>query len=129
MIIEEMTESECDDALTHTKLGRLACAHENQPYIVPIYFIYEKPYCYAFTTVGQKVEWMRSNPRVCLEVDEIEDTQHWTSVVVFGRFEELPDITIRTESSLHALELLSQKAGWWEPAYASTALRESAQPS
>ncbi len=90
MFIQKMTEAECLSILTRTRLGRLACAHENQPYIVPIYFAYEQPYLYAFTTPGQKVEWMRYNPLVCLEVDEVEDSEHWTSVVIFGRYEELP---------------------------------------
>src|SRR5262245_54151651 len=74
MLVQEMTEAECLNTLARTRLGRLACAHQNQPYIVPIYFAYEQPYLYAFTTPGQKVEWMRYNPLVCLEVDEVEDS-------------------------------------------------------
>jgi nitroimidazol reductase NimA-like FMN-containing flavoprotein (pyridoxamine 5'-phosphate oxidase superfamily) len=66
MLIQEMTEAECITILARARLGRLACAHQNQPYVVPIYFAYEQPYAYAFTTPGQKVEWMRYNPLVCL---------------------------------------------------------------
>jgi nitroimidazol reductase NimA-like FMN-containing flavoprotein (pyridoxamine 5'-phosphate oxidase superfamily) len=42
MLIQEMTEAECLSAASRGRLARLACAHENQPYIVPIYFAYEK---------------------------------------------------------------------------------------
>src|ERR1022692_3975080 len=76
MFIEEMTEAECLTTLARTRLGRLACAHKNKPYVVPIYFVYEKFYLYGFTTPGQKVEWMRSNPLVCVELDEIFDDTH-----------------------------------------------------
>jgi nitroimidazol reductase NimA-like FMN-containing flavoprotein (pyridoxamine 5'-phosphate oxidase superfamily) len=34
---------------------------------------------------------MQSNPFVCLEVDEIKSPHDWSSVVVFGRYEELLD--------------------------------------
>jgi nitroimidazol reductase NimA-like FMN-containing flavoprotein (pyridoxamine 5'-phosphate oxidase superfamily) len=57
MFIQKMTEAECLNTLARGRLGRLACAHENQPYIVPIYFAYQHPYLYAFATPGQKVEW------------------------------------------------------------------------
>ena len=44
---------------------------------------------YAFSTIGQKIEWMRENPKVCLEVEEIDDQSHWTTVLVIGRYEEI----------------------------------------
>jgi uncharacterized protein len=128
MFIQEMTEAECLSTLAGARLGRLACVHENQPYIVPIYFAYEHPYVYAFTTPGQKIEWMRYNPFVCLEVDEIKDSEHWKSVVIFGRYEELRDMPAWRDPSLHALELLNKNAGWWKPGYASSDLREPTQP-
>jgi nitroimidazol reductase NimA-like FMN-containing flavoprotein (pyridoxamine 5'-phosphate oxidase superfamily) len=128
MLIQTMKEDECHSMLTRSRLGRLACAHENQPYIVPIYFAFEHPYLYAFTTPGQKVEWMRDNPLVCLEVDEVEDSENWTSVVVFGRYEELREVPERREPSLHALDLLNKSAGWWQPGCASSVHRDPPRP-
>jgi nitroimidazol reductase NimA-like FMN-containing flavoprotein (pyridoxamine 5'-phosphate oxidase superfamily) len=91
MFIQEMSESDCFTAPTRARLGRLACAHDNQPYVVPIYFVYEEPYVYGFTTLGQKVEWMRSNPLVCVELDEVQNFDQWTSILLFGTYEELPE--------------------------------------
>lgn len=127
MFIQKMTEAECLSTLARARLGRLACAHQNQPYIVPIYFAYEQPYLYAFTKAGQKIEWMRYNPLVCLEVDEVVDEEHWTSIVIFGHYEELRDLPDRQDPSLHALVLLNKNAGWWEPGCASAAYRDPAQ--
>jgi hypothetical protein len=56
MFIREMTETECLSILARTRLGRLACAHENQPYVVPIYFVYEEPYLYGLTTLDKRPE-------------------------------------------------------------------------
>jgi nitroimidazol reductase NimA-like FMN-containing flavoprotein (pyridoxamine 5'-phosphate oxidase superfamily) len=41
--------------------------------------------------MGQKIEWMRLNPLVCVEIDEIPSDVDWTSMVVRGRYEELPE--------------------------------------
>jgi nitroimidazol reductase NimA-like FMN-containing flavoprotein (pyridoxamine 5'-phosphate oxidase superfamily) len=129
MFIQEMSESECFEALTRARLGRLACARDNQPYIVPIYFAYEGSYpfgfLYGFTTVGQKVEWMRSNPLVCVELDDVNNSDQWTSILIFGRYEELPDTPEGEQARLHAHELLQEHGSWWEPARASHAHRNS----
>lgn len=129
MLIQELTRSDCLGALAHARLGRLACAREDQPYVVPFYFVYDKGYIYGFTMPGQKVEWMRSNPRVCVEVAEVgADGGEWTSIIVFGRYEELPDTPEREQERLHAHQLLRQHAEWWEPGCAARVLRDTAQP-
>jgi uncharacterized protein len=93
MVIREMSEAECLHALSKGRLAKLACAHENQPYVVPVYLTYdEATRClYGFTTPGQKIEWMRANPLVCVEVDDITAYDQWVSVIAFGRFEELTE--------------------------------------
>ena len=138
MLIHEMTETECHKTLSHTRLGRLACAHENQPYIVPIYFVYEGSYLYGVTTPGQKVEWMRSNRLVCVEVDEILNTNQWMSIVILGSYEELPDTGKECPDSQenedknsrrrHAYALMQQHAEWWEPAASANTHQDPIQP-
>ena len=91
MLVQQMTKSDCFRVLERSRLGRLGCAHDNQPYIIPIYFVCEEPYLYGFTTPGLKVEWMRSNPLVCVEWDEVQAGDQWTSIVIFGRYEELTE--------------------------------------
>ena len=44
---------------------------------MPIYFAYHDGYLYSFSTVGRKIEWMRGNPLVCLETDEVVSSQPW----------------------------------------------------
>jgi len=94
MEIREMSREECVRVLAGTWLARLACADKNQPYVIPVYLAYhETSGClYGFTTPGQKVEWMRANPLVCVEVDEIAANDQWVSVIAIGRYEELPEI-------------------------------------
>ena len=124
MFIHELTETECRQALQQATVGRLACARDNQPYVVPIYFALDEEYAYAFTTLGQKIEWMRTNPKVCLEVDERIAHDQWQSIVVFGEYEELPGRPKYEAVRLKAIELLQRHAMWWEPAYIGAAHRD-----
>ena len=132
MIIHEMTEDECRAALGRVSFGRLACARDNQPYVVPIYFSYDGEHIYGciygFSTLGQKIEWMRSNPLVCLEIDERPSHHHWMSVVVTGRYEELPDTPEFGDMRVPAWEALQKRAMWWEPGYVATGHREQPAP-
>lgn len=71
MTIQEITEKECREVLAHGPIGRLGCCHDSQRYVVPVYFAYEDGDVYSFSTLGQKIEWMRMNSKVCFQVDEI----------------------------------------------------------
>jgi len=124
MFIHEMSDAECRHVLQGEKVGRLACARNNQPYVVPIYFAFDGNYIYGFTTVGQKVEWMRSNELVCFEMDQIETDRDWVSIVVFGRYEELPDTPAYEGARIQAHRALQTHAMWWEPAYMSQKNRD-----
>ena len=116
MIIEEMTEAECLDMLARTNVARLACAQNNQPYIIPIRVELERRFLYGYATLGQKIEWMRQNPLVCVEIDERITHGQWASVVVSGHYEELPH-TPEHEGPREVAERLFQKRpAWWEPA-------------
>ena len=114
MLIHELTRQASLDVLASTRLGRLACCQRMQPYIVPFYFAFQNNCLYSFSLPGQKIDWMRANPLVCVEADHMRREQ-WSTVVVFGRYLELSDTAeMRREREL-ALALLQQRADWWEP--------------
>jgi nitroimidazol reductase NimA-like FMN-containing flavoprotein (pyridoxamine 5'-phosphate oxidase superfamily) len=123
MVIDEMTEKECVALATCSSLARLACALDNQPYIIPIQFAYEAGYIYAIATYGQKIEWMRENPKVCVAIDEIENDSQWASVIVNGEYEELREPR-HTEERKHARELLERHNRWWQVAFAERQAKE-----
>jgi uncharacterized protein len=112
MRIVEISQDECSQFLARVSVGRLACALDNQPYIIPISFAFELDRLYLFSTLGKKVEWMRQNPKVCLQADEIVDRSTWVSVVVNGTYIELrePDHIAEKE---HARKLLAHSLQWW----------------
>jgi nitroimidazol reductase NimA-like FMN-containing flavoprotein (pyridoxamine 5'-phosphate oxidase superfamily) len=124
MLIHELTTDECLEVLRRNTLGRLACVQDGQPYIVPVSFNLDGNYIYGFSTVGQKVQWMRANPLVCLEVEEIADRRRWTTVLAFGSYEELTDSPEHAAAQRRAEELFASRDRWWEPATGKTASRD-----
>ena len=125
MLVHELSPEECLAVVACSELGRLACAHDNQPYIVPVFYAFDasRRCVYAFSTVGQKIEWMRENPLVCLEVEDIRGKTHWSTVLAFGRYEELGDAPEDVAARQTAQRLFEDRPGWWLPAAAKVATR------
>ena len=128
MFISELSGDECVDLLIRVNFGRLACAKTDQPYITPISFAYKNRKIHCASTVGQKIEWMRTNPLVCLQVDEVTSPHIWVSVVVFGRYHELPDTPEHKDMRFDAWSALQRRPVWWEPAYVKTVLGAEERP-
>src|SRR5262245_42899623 len=81
-----------DDAqaiLREGNLGRLGCIAAGWPYVVPVNYFFDGKDIYVHTLPGKKLDALRANPRVCLQVDEIKDSFHWSSVIAYGTFEEV----------------------------------------
>ena len=123
MRIQEMARTECFDVLARARFGRLGCAYDNQPYVVPIYFACDETHLYGVATFGKKIEWMRANPLVCVEVEEVASHNQWETVVIFGRYEEMPDRPEWQCQRAHAHELLRKRPMWWQPAYVASTHR------
>lgn len=87
--VEEMETTEMYRLLEVVGYGHLGCTRENRPYVVPIHYAYEHPHIYIFTTEGMKTEFIADNPEVCLQVEEVDDSMHWKSVVATGKAERL----------------------------------------
>jgi uncharacterized protein len=129
VLIHEMKAKECRELLARVGMGRLGCARNNQPYVVPIYFAYEPDHLYGFSTVGQKIEWMRDNPLVCVEADEVRTHNQWASVVVLGRYEELPEKPEYTELRRQAQSVLAKRSMWWQTGFAASQSRGGPKPA
>ena len=112
MQIIALSQEECSEFLKGVSTGRLACSLDNQPYIVPVAFSYEADCIYIFSTLGKKIEWMRQNPKVCLQADDVGSRSNWDSVIVTGTYLELSELQHAAQRE-HARDLLSQYSDWW----------------
>lgn len=104
-MLGELTNEQIDFVLHGQYVGRIGCYADNNVYVVPVTFAYDSRYVYVTSKEGLKVEMMRKNPKVCFEVDIIENMANWRSVILRGEFQELNDERERKK----ALKVLSEK--------------------
>ena len=121
MLIHDLSTQQCADVLQGAVLGHLACAKQDEPYVVPIHFAFdaERRCVYGVSMIGQKIEWMRANPRACLAVSDISDKDHWTTVIIAGAYEELRDTADPDDAERRCMRLLATRKEWWFPAMAT----------
>jgi uncharacterized protein len=87
----ELARAEIDEFLRGQRIARLGCHAGGETYVVPLIYAYDGEAVVAVTTEGRKIEMLRENPRVCVEVDEYDADGRgsWRSVIAHGSYEEL----------------------------------------
>jgi len=128
MLITKMRSRECRVMLSRLSFGRLACASNNRPYIVPLYFTFDADRLCCFSTLGRKIEWMRLNPLVCVQVDEIRSHDEWVSIVVLGKYVEIPNGREFAKSREQIRSLLEKRSLWWQSGYTASQIRRKPKP-
>ncbi|MFA1627647.1 pyridoxamine 5'-phosphate oxidase family protein [Rhizobium mongolense] len=106
-----MPSSECSMLISEHRVARLGCCRDNQPYVVPIYYVRAEDQIFSFSMPGRKIEFMRSNPFVCIEIEHFADQHRWRCVVIEGRYREFHE----DAEKKHAWGILNVYNDWWEP--------------
>jgi nitroimidazol reductase NimA-like FMN-containing flavoprotein (pyridoxamine 5'-phosphate oxidase superfamily) len=85
--------------------------HHDAPYVVPILFDRQGDRIYFATEPGQKLDDLKQNPNVCLEVDDvIPELGQYRSVVATGKAALVDDETER-QAVLRRLVARHQQQG------------------
>ena len=84
-----LSELDTINIILKGKIGRLGCIDNDEPYVVPINYFLDGTSILSHSLPGKKIYAMRANPRVCLQVDQIQDHYRWRSAIAFGRFVEI----------------------------------------
>lgn len=87
----KLSDIETAQFVRSNHIARLGCTDGTMPYVVPVSYLYFDNYFLCYSLDGLKLDMMRKNPHVCMEIDEIADTNNWKCVVAFGRYEEITD--------------------------------------
>lgn len=103
--ITDMNPDEMKSLLQKMTLGHLGCSRDNNPYVVPMQYVFDGESLFFLSTGGTKADCIASNSEVCFQVEEIEDSSRWQSVMAMGRA-----ITITNPEELdNALALLTKR--------------------
>lgn len=107
-MIKNLNQDQARELLRRERIGRLGCIADDEPYIVPVNYVFDGECAYLHSLPGQKIDAMRIHPRVCLQVDQIEDELSWKSVLAFGTYEEITDREERAKALNHLLSRFSR---------------------
>ncbi len=100
-----LTETETTALLTEQLYGHLGCTMDDgRVYIVPMTFAYRDNALYSFTYTGQKIEMLRRHPAACFQTEQFLREGTWDSVIVWGRYEEIPEA-----EHMQAIEILTER--------------------
>lgn len=97
-MLGELTDAQIESLLTRQVTGRIACVADGMPYIVPINYVYDGHQVISHSAPGKKIAIMRKNPTVCFQVDEIQNIFKWQSVIAWGRFEEITEMSEKEQA-------------------------------
>ena len=114
--VEDMSPAEMHALLQRESFGHLGCARDGRPYVVPMHYAYDGKELYFFTTQGMKTHYIDANPQVCLQVEEIQDSTHWRSVMVVGRASEITN----HDEMQRAMKFITERNPSLTPAISAT---------
>lgn len=89
VMMKTLTEIEARELFQQSRVARLGCIVNGEPYVVPINCDIHDDYLYSHSLPGLKISGLRENPRACVQVDAIESDLRWRSAIAFGKFEEI----------------------------------------
>lgn len=88
-MLGSLTQQQIDEVLFRNVTGRIGYHEGERVCIVPVSYAYNGQHIIAHSKEGRKITMMRENPNVCFEVDEMTDMTNWSSVIVWGSYEEI----------------------------------------
>jgi nitroimidazol reductase NimA-like FMN-containing flavoprotein (pyridoxamine 5'-phosphate oxidase superfamily) len=90
-MLGELKAAQIEDLLRSEVIARLGCLSDGRVYVVPVTYVYDGTFVWGHAMDGAKLAAMRSDPRVCVEIEHVDDLSNWRSVIAWGSFEECRD--------------------------------------
>ncbi|WP_339895484.1 pyridoxamine 5'-phosphate oxidase family protein [uncultured Algibacter sp.] len=115
-MILKLGKSKCKTLLSNNYIGHLAYIYKNRPFVIPITYYYDDSTnaLLGYSGNGHKIDALRLNNGVSVEVAEIDSVNTWKSLVVQGTFREFEGCSAKI--NLHKFsegvkEIIKKKEG------------------
>lgn len=89
IMLGTLSKTQIDHVLDSQVIGRIGCYADGKVLVVPVTYAYDGECIYAHSKEGMKIKMMRKNPKVCFEVDVMDNMANWRSVILWGEYEEM----------------------------------------
>lgn len=94
--MEPLSRQEAIEFLESQPVAHLAMVLDGAPYVTPMSFVVDGDRILFRTVAGAKLDAIRSNPTICVEVSRYNDeTGDWMSVIVKGVARLIDDAGLR----------------------------------
>ena len=89
-MIKNLDPKEIQYVLENNYIGQLGYIFEGRPFVIPITYFYDHQnnYIICYSGDGHKINAMRKNNAISLQVSDVDTVNHWKSVLVHGNFEQ-----------------------------------------
>jgi nitroimidazol reductase NimA-like FMN-containing flavoprotein (pyridoxamine 5'-phosphate oxidase superfamily) len=110
--MDEISRDETLELLNSAPVAHLGMVENGEPYVVPMSFVLVGDRILFRTMAGRKLDAIKSNPAVCLEVTDLDEKSgSWVSVIVKGRAEEVFDDDLKSETVSRLLRKYEEVIG------------------
>lgn len=96
-MIVKLGKSKCRLLLSNNYIGHLAYIYKNRPYVLPITYYYDDSTnaLLFYSGKGHKINALRIENNVSMEVTDIDSAKTWKSVLVQGIYREFEGSTAK----------------------------------
>lgn len=93
-MIKDLKKDRCRLLLQRNYWGYLAFTGHGSPYVLPVTYYYDRENncIISISAEGHKIDCLRENKSVSLNISKVDSINDWSSVLVHGEFEELKGI-------------------------------------
>jgi nitroimidazol reductase NimA-like FMN-containing flavoprotein (pyridoxamine 5'-phosphate oxidase superfamily) len=110
--MDELTREEALQVLEREYVAHLGVIADGAPYVTPMSYVLDQSRILFRTMPGRKLEGIRSNPTVCIEVSRFDrETGDWVSVIVRGTARLVDDPDTRQDTVVRLFEKYEEVMG------------------
>ncbi|HUF14273.1 MAG TPA: pyridoxamine 5'-phosphate oxidase family protein [Acidimicrobiia bacterium] len=110
--MEPLSVEEAMEVLDSQPVAHLGVIHDGLPYVTPMSYVVAGDRILFRTMAGKKLDALRSNPEVCIEVSTYDpDSGDWSSVIVRGTASEVEDDDTKTATITRLFDKYDQVLG------------------
>jgi nitroimidazol reductase NimA-like FMN-containing flavoprotein (pyridoxamine 5'-phosphate oxidase superfamily) len=115
--MKELPPEVCRHIIGEERIAHLAQIDDGEPYITPLSYVLHEGDLVFRTAPGRRVEALRRDPNVCVEVSRETPGSGWESVIFWGtaRFVDDPSVEATVVSALLAKYHTESALGFSSP--------------